>query len=51
MFITYVCREKKNEKRKKKIVYGKKEKKIEEKKKWINVPFPDDLGVCFELKA
>jgi hypothetical protein len=21
------------------------------KKKWINVPFPNDLGGCFEVKA
>ena len=27
-----------------------KEKKCEEKK-WINVPFPDDLGGCFEEKV
>ena len=39
LFITYVCREKKN-------LYIR-----QRKKKWINVPFPDDLGGCFEVKA
>jgi hypothetical protein len=43
LFITYVCREKK----KKKICINGKWKK----KKRINVPFPDDLGGCFEVKA
>ena len=48
LFITYVCREKKEKKKRKEN--GKIEKKICEKK-WINVPFPYDLGGCFEVKA
>ena len=51
LFITYVCREKKmKKKRKKYIVFGEK-KKNKEKKKWINVPFPNDLGGYFEVKV
>ena len=46
LFITYVCREKKKIKKKKNLYTA-----SEKKKKRINVPFPDDLGGCFEVKA
>ena len=49
LFITYVCREKKMKRKKKEeknVVYRKKK-----KKKWINVPFPNDLGGRFEVKV
>ena len=53
LFITYVrCeKEKKIEKEKKKEECVRQEKKKKVWKKWINVPFPDDLGGCFEVKA
>jgi hypothetical protein len=41
LFITYECREKKK-------LYIR---QVKKEKKRINVPFPDDLGGCFEVKA
>ena len=52
LFIIFVCREKKKKKKRKekRCIRQKKEKKSV-KKKWINVPFPYDLGGCFEVKV
>jgi hypothetical protein len=48
--IAYVCREKKKKKKKKIIIiYGKRKRNW--KKNWINVPFLNDLGGCFEVKV
>ena len=41
LFITYEYAGKKK-------LYVRQEKKF--RKKWINVPFPNDLGGCFEVK-
>ena len=47
LFITYVCREKWKERKSK--MYTAEKKML--RKKWINVPFPNDLGGCFEVKV
>ena len=50
--LMYAVRKKKKiEKEKKKEECVRQEKKKKSVKKWINVPFPDDLGGCFEVKA
>ena len=51
LFITYVCREKKKKKKREIMCTARKRKSVKKKKKWINVPFPYDLGGWCEVKA
>ena len=48
--VHYICAVKKLKKKRKNIyICVRQERKVE--KKWINVPFSDDLGGCFEVKV